>query len=390
MRKRLQMKSFVGALVDQACAAIASLLILITVAKIGSVQEFGTIAGLQLLISLVVQGFRQSVGGSALRDGQDAQFSGAVTAIAAILLSILWFLALVSVLVGAFGGVLALGFSVAAAGAMVQERGRLSLQARRKNLVSGGMSLVSLIVITLACGLLYRFSNLEWSPWLTAGAIQTTVWLPVLALAHDFSGMSRLRRAIEVSGREWRETGEAFIFQAFTWAAPVAILGAFVGAGAVGGLRGSQTIAAVGQQAPQAMFPYFLARGLSRRGMLLWILMQFCVFSLLAGVLAMHGSEVGDLLLGDTWPTARPIMVPILLAAFIASVSLGLEIHLRLVGRTDTIVRARRFWAVTQMLTVTLATAEWGLLGAAWAMALGPLLVFMTLLGGVLRRPSAS
>ncbi len=381
------MKRTLGALLDQGALSITAFVVTVSAARLGSPSEFGMIAGLQVLIATLVQAVRQTVGGSLLhRAASDPLLTRAVTTVSVLFASLCGLIVAAACMFGWMSLPLALAFCAAAMGALVQERARLEFQAQHRNHVSGYLGCLVLLLGCLIALTADITQSSPWVPWAGVGVASTMVW--GLSLRRSvWPSLTALASAYRTYRAEWIHTGTSFAIQSLTLLGPVSLLGATSGASALAGYRGAQSLVAVAQQVPQALFPIFMARsstaGAGWREIWRWVAIQATVFLSFCAVFFVGSDELGSALLGQSWEKAEPALIPIAIAGFLASISLGCEISLRLAARTALLVKARLVTVVPQLLIVGVGIWAWGLTGAVWGAVIGQTLVCLTLLAAV-------
>jgi O-antigen/teichoic acid export membrane protein len=96
--------------------------------------------------------------------------------------------------------------------------------------------------------------------------------------------------------------------------------------------------------------------------------------ALYAIVLVAFGDIVGPLLLGETWPNAQPVVIPLGIAAIATGLWVGATVTLRAMQENRRSLRARLVNCVLTVVAGTLGLTLAGATGGAWGIAIASLL----------------
>jgi len=81
-------------------------------------------------------------------------------------------------------------------------------------------------------------------------------------------------------------------------------------------------------------------------------------------------SQLGELLLGDIWERARPLILPFSFVFATASLNFGATTGLRLIGEASRSFRIRAVTAPLMLIAVAVACIHSGVVAAVWAQAI--------------------
>lgn len=343
---------------DQAFSAAASLLVTLMVARAATPDDFGTFALAQLLVIIVVQMMRQTVGTTLLTatDDRRGEISGGSTGVY-VLVAAGGTGVLLAYAVGSTSQ-LAMALGLALSGLLVEERLRLEMHAiGRSDLASVASAIVCGAV---ALGMLVPAPEGWWTwPMVWYGGANAAVGVAGLLWGRMPVSLGETRRLFAL---EWRRWGSLFAVHAVTlgsWMLVPFVVTAQSGLAAGAGLRGAQTLTAIPQQIPQGLQSPFLRRwswagvddtrtAARQRGR--WYLIQLAIFVPILACFVVLPDSLGEALLGETWRYAEPLLPVVVLLGAVASMVLAADMQLRILQRTDVLLRIR-----TGMLPVVVA-----------------------------------
>jgi len=149
--------------------------------------------------------------------------------------------------------------------------------------------------------------------------------------------------------------------------ATAAFRGALVALGPVNVLTGGVSVflVRIGRRSFDAdpkRLPGFMIR---RAGAMSAAVMSMCLIAYFVP------TELGELMLGDVWAYARPLILPFSFVFAASALSFGAQTGLRLIGEAGRSFRVRAVTTPLTMVAIAAACVSYGVTAAAWAEAIG-------------------
>jgi O-antigen/teichoic acid export membrane protein len=82
-------------------------------------------------------------------------------------------------------------------------------------------------------------------------------------------------------------------------------------------------------------------------------------------------TELGELLLGDVWEYARPLILPFAVVFAMSAFNFGAQTGLRLIGEAGRSFRVRAVITPMMLVAIAVACIHLGVTAAVWAQAIG-------------------
>lgn len=375
------------AVIDQGFVSLANFALGIVVARLVSPTEFGAF-GLAFAIYLIALAVSRAFATQPLTirfgtrdEGEFRRGAAQATGVAIVIgLAFAASILVIALILGGIQGLVLIALAIVLPGLLIQDAWRFTMFTSRRGRVAVTNDLIAtsvmagLIVLVVATGAETVFVVMLC--WGAGAAVAALAGIYQTQVRPQPAGAIRwFREHWDITPRFFgSELLEAIGAQAFLF-----LLGAIVGLAAVGSVRGAQLLVGpvyiMSAGVNLSLVPEMSRQtgSMSRfRRLSLLLSGSLAVIGITWGiVLLLLPDSIGSQLLGETWPGARSVLLPISLSIIIPLVAIGPRIGLRVLEDASGTLRVSVVQAVLTIGGGVVGALAGGVSGAAWGLVAG-------------------